>query len=76
MRFFEQDLLRQPSYQMCIRDRFKARAKLVSEGFSDIRLCIETMGKINQLGNLEEVLELVKLDDSFLQMCIRDSLTP
>ena len=45
---------------------FKARAKLVSEGFSDIRLCIETMGKINQLGNLEEVLELVKLDDSFL----------
>lgn len=44
----------------------KARIRLVSEGFFAIRLCIETMGKINQLGNLEEVLELVSLDESFL----------
>jgi deoxyribonuclease-4 len=31
-----------------------------------IHICPETMGKINQLGTLEEVMELCKLDDSFL----------
>ncbi len=35
-------------------------------GFSDIHMCIETMGKINQLGNLEEVLELCSLDERLL----------
>ena len=31
-------------------------------GFGDIALCPETMGKINQLGDLDEVLELCNLD--------------
>lgn len=31
------------------------------QGFGDIRLCPETMGKINQLGDLDEVLELCTL---------------
>ena len=35
-------------------------------GFSDIHMCIETMGKINKLGNLDEVLELCSLDDRLL----------
>ncbi len=35
-------------------------------GFSDIHMCIETMGKINQLGNLSEVMELCKIDDRLL----------
>lgn len=43
-----------------------ARGEMVAEGFSDVRLCIETMGKINQLGDLYEVMELCKLDESFL----------
>lgn len=43
-----------------------ARGEMESAGFSDIRLCIETMGKINQLGNLDETLELCRIDDSFL----------
>lgn len=32
-------------------------------GFGDIALCPETMGKINQLGDLDEVLELCALDE-------------
>lgn len=35
-------------------------------GFGNIRLCIETMGKINQLGTLDEVMELCRIDDRLL----------
>ena len=37
-----------------------------NQGFSDIHMCIETMGKINQLGNLDEVLELCSIDERLL----------
>ena len=43
-----------------------AREEMTLGGFSNVRLCIETMGKINQLGDLYEVMELCKLDESFL----------
>ena len=36
------------------------------EGFEHIALCPETMGKINQLGDLEEVLELCTLDERLI----------
>lgn len=36
------------------------------EGFAHISLCPETMGKINQLGDLEEVLELCLLDERLI----------
>ncbi len=39
---------------------------LKEEGLDDIVVCPETMGKINQLGTLDEVLELCKVHDSFL----------
>lgn len=35
-------------------------------GFSHMTLCPETMGKINQLGDLEEVLELCTLDERLI----------
>lgn len=44
----------------------RAREAAVAAGYEDIIFCPETMGKFNQLGNLEEVLELCRLDDSFL----------
>lgn len=37
-----------------------------AEGFGHIALCPETMGKINQLGDLDEVLELCTLDERLL----------
>lgn len=44
----------------------RAREQAVSEGYADIHFCPETMGKINQLGNLDEVLSLCRIDDSFI----------
>ena len=35
-------------------------------GFGDIALCPETMGKINQLGDLDEVLELCCVDERLI----------
>ena len=36
---------------------------LDEQGYADVVICPETMGKINQLGTLEEVLELCSLDE-------------
>lgn len=36
------------------------------EGLSHIHICPETMGKVNQLGTLYEVLELCKLDERLI----------
>ncbi len=44
----------------------RARKQAIAEGFENIHFCPETMGKVNQLGTLEEVLELCKLDESFI----------
>ena len=35
-------------------------------GFGDIAMCPETMGKINQLGTLDEVLELCRVDERII----------
>lgn len=43
-----------------------AQKTLDENGLSDIVICPETMGKINQLGTLEEVLELCGVDERFL----------
>ncbi len=43
-----------------------AQKTLDENGLSDIIICPETMGKINQLGTLEEVLELCGVDERFL----------
>ena len=44
----------------------RAQAALDEAGLFDIIICPETMGKINQLGTLEEVLELCSVDERFL----------
>jgi len=44
----------------------KCIAALDESGLHDIHICPETMGKLNQLGTLEEVLALCKLDERLL----------
>lgn len=39
---------------------------LDEDGLSNIHICPETMGKVNQLGTLYEVLELCKLDERLI----------
>lgn len=41
-------------------------ATILEEGYGDITLCPETMGKINQLGDLREVLILCTLNEQLL----------
>lgn len=44
----------------------RSQAALDEAGLSDIIICPETMGKINQLGTLEEVVQLCGVDERFL----------
>lgn len=49
------------------KDTLKRAQKMLDEnGLSDIIICPETMGKINQLGTLTEVIELCGVDERFL----------
>ena len=41
-------------------------AALDSEGLGHIHICPETMGKINQLGNLDEVMSLCEIDERLI----------
>ncbi|HWP50107.1 MAG TPA: TIM barrel protein [Clostridia bacterium] len=43
-----------------------AIAALDAEGLTDVRICPEVMGKINQLGTLDEVMALCRLDERML----------
>ena len=43
----------------------RAQAALDENGLSGVHICPETMGKINQLGNLDEVLDMCTVDERF-----------
>lgn len=57
---------REYALELAIDTMKKALEALDNEGLSHIRICPETMGKINQLGTLEEVIELCKIDERLL----------
>lgn len=57
---------REQALELAIDTMKLAIAALDAEGLSNVRICPETMGKINQLGTLEEVIELCKLDERLL----------
>ena len=44
----------------------RAQALLDEEGYSQVHICPETMGKINQLGDLEEIMTFCQIDERFL----------
>ena len=54
---------REEALEKALDTMARMQAALDEAGFEDITLCPETMGKINQLGDLDEVLELCTLDE-------------
>ena len=59
-------MTREKALELAKDTLLRARKAAVELGLGDIIFCPETMGKVNQLGDLDEVLELCSLDDSFL----------
>lgn len=59
-------MTREEALELAKDTLIRAREEVVSKGLERIHFCPETMGKVNQLGNLEEVLELCALDDTFI----------
>ncbi len=57
---------REKALELALDTMKKAIDALESEGLSHIRICPETMGKVNQLGTLEEVMALCKLDERLI----------
>ena len=59
-------LTRQQALELAVKTMDQAVQALDENGYSDIIPCPETMGKVNQLGTLEEVLALCQVDERML----------
>ena len=57
---------RREALDIALRSMTEVLKAWEGEGYSHIALCPETMGKINQLGDLTEVLELCQLDERLI----------
>ena len=57
---------RQQALEFAVESLRYCQQQLDDAGFSDMVICPETMGKINQLGTLEEVLALCAVDERIL----------
>lgn len=57
---------REEAYLMAEENLKQIMWTLDEQGYGDIIFCPETMGKINQLGNLDEVVRLCKLHENML----------
>ena len=59
-------MTRPQALELAVQTLASAQKLLDEENLSHIRLCPETMGKIGQLGDLDEVLALCGVDERFL----------
>ena len=59
-------ITREHALELALDTMKKAVDALDKAGLSHIHICPETMGKVNQLGTLYEVLELCKLDERLI----------
>ena len=57
---------RRAAAELACRTLKEAQEVLDGEGLAAVRICPEVMGKINQLGDLEEVLAFCGVDERFL----------
>ena len=59
-------LSREGATELAIQTLQAAQVALDENGLSHVHICPETMGKINQLGDLHEVMQMCKVDERFL----------
>lgn len=59
-------ITREHALKLALDTMKKSIEALDAEGLSDIRICPETMGKVNQLGTLHEVMALCQLDERLI----------
>lgn len=59
-------ITREEALELAKDTLMRARKAAIEQGYEHIHFCPETMGKINQLGTLDEVMELCLLDDTFI----------
>jgi len=57
---------RRDAFLLAMETMKQAVSVAKSEGYDDIYICPETMGKINQIGTVEEVIEMCKMDEILL----------
>ena len=57
---------RETALELAIDTMKMAIAALDDAGLGHVHICPETMGKVNQLGTLDEVLELCKIDERLI----------
>lgn len=58
---------RKRAFDNCKRGIYEAIDELVKEGlYPDIMICPETMGKQNQIGTLDEILEICEFDEKIV----------
>lgn len=58
----QMDLTRDVALANCRKSLTQIVAKLAADGINDYFLCIETMGKYTQIGNLDEICDLCQVD--------------
>ncbi len=59
-------ITRREAMRLTLDTLSRARKEADEAGFENIFICPETMGKIQQLGNLEEVVEICETNERFL----------
>ncbi|MBQ4052353.1 MAG: TIM barrel protein [Clostridia bacterium] len=59
-------LSREEALALAVQTLKQAQQAFDAEGYENLILCPETMGKINQLGSLEEVMALCQVDERIL----------
>ncbi len=59
-------MTRQDAVDLCKTRLHILRDKILEEGYSDIYVCLETMGKSAQIGTYEEILDFCTIYDKFI----------
>lgn len=57
---------RRTAMETVVAEMKKAVAEKNNRGFGDIALCPETLGKINQIGSLDEILEICDISEELI----------